>query len=186
MAQLHTPTPDGVTLCVLCHTRQETFSHLFFECPTTYPMWEYIYHLTQRITGLRLNPCFELSVQFNFPNHASQYTDLLILLYTVTRHTNWKSRNTARLKIKPLILTKSYKESNKHSGTDTLVKTAKLNQYTKVLCAEYVQHFDERNYGRNMEVQLNLKLRAILSCEIPTFSIERANLQFSATRSSTM
>jgi len=100
MAQLHTPTPDGVTLCVLCHTRQETFSHLFFECPTTYPMWEYIYHLTQRITGLRLNPCFELSVQFNFPNHASQYTDLLILLYTVTRHIIWKIRNTARFENK--------------------------------------------------------------------------------------
>ena len=74
-----------------------------FFCPTTYPIWEYIYHLTQRITGLRLNPCFELSVhsvQFNFPNHASQNTDLLIILYTVTRHTIWKIRNTARFENK--------------------------------------------------------------------------------------
>jgi len=60
----------------------------------------YIYHLTQRITELRLNPCFELSGQFNFPNHASQYADLLILLYTVTRHTIWKIRNTARFENK--------------------------------------------------------------------------------------
>ena len=51
--------------------------------------------------GTQIKPVlFELSVQFDFPNHASQYTDLPILLYTVTRHTIWKRHNTARFENK--------------------------------------------------------------------------------------
>jgi len=186
MAKHHTPTPDGVTLCVLCHTRQETFSHLFFECPTTYPIWEYIYHLTQRITGLRLNPCFELSVQFNFPNHASHYSDILILLYTVTRHTISKIRNTARFGNKTVDSDKiiqRIKQTLRHRYSCETRKTKPI--YESTLCRICAALWWKKLLPK-YESPTQSETPARLSCEIPTFSIERAYLQFSATRSSAM
>lgn len=42
-----------------------------------------------------MKPTPELCIQFNFPQQITQHTDLLVLLYTITRHIIWKARNSA-------------------------------------------------------------------------------------------
>jgi len=100
MTKLYTPQPDGPTLCIFCQAHQETSTHLFLKCSTVPPAWEYVMNLIQRTTRLYLTPSNELCVRFNFPNYATRFTDQLILIYTVTRHAIWKTRNAARFENK--------------------------------------------------------------------------------------
>jgi len=81
---------------VLCQKQQETFEHLFLQCAAVIPIWTYISDIIKRITGAQLKPTSELCIQFNFPQQVAQHTDLLVLLYTMTRHTIWKARNAVR------------------------------------------------------------------------------------------
>ena len=86
---------DSQTACTFCRACPETLIHLLIECDFSQRIWQYIAQVIQRFSNRK--PILNQSlISMDVPKQEKPYTEYIVLLVTISKHTLWKIRNQVR------------------------------------------------------------------------------------------